>query len=118
MPRLSFTLRDVFWLTLAALLGFGWWNQSRQFRSERHRLEMEVFGFRSALEGDGWQIREDGDEIIGKRKAVANEHGQWFLNFKFGPSTNFTIGSSVEKPGLSDDGGTWKSYPDLSTDGK
>jgi hypothetical protein len=25
MPRLSFTLRDVFWLTLVVGMGMGWW---------------------------------------------------------------------------------------------
>jgi hypothetical protein len=25
MPRLSFTLRDVFWLTLVMGMGVGWW---------------------------------------------------------------------------------------------
>ena len=37
MPRLSllrFTLRDMFWATLVAALGLGWWVHARQMRGE------------------------------------------------------------------------------------
>jgi hypothetical protein len=33
MPRLSFTLRDVFWLTLVVGLTLGWWVHVRSFRT-------------------------------------------------------------------------------------
>ncbi len=37
MPRLNllrFTLRDLFWVTLVAALGLGWWVHARQMRAE------------------------------------------------------------------------------------
>jgi hypothetical protein len=37
MPRLNllrFTLRDLFWATLVAALGLGWWVHARQMRAE------------------------------------------------------------------------------------
>jgi hypothetical protein len=30
MPRLSFSLRDVFWLTLVVAMGVAWWVHERQ----------------------------------------------------------------------------------------
>ena len=34
LPGLRFTLRDLFWATLVAALGLGWWVHARQLRAE------------------------------------------------------------------------------------
>jgi hypothetical protein len=46
MPRLSFTLRDVFWLTLVVGTGVGWWVRERQAKAQlRHAgLVVEALG--------------------------------------------------------------------------
>jgi hypothetical protein len=38
MPRLSFTLRDVLWLTLVVGMGVAWW--ADRSRERRNRLEL------------------------------------------------------------------------------
>ena len=38
MPRLSFTLRDVFWLTLVVGMSVGWWMEGRRGASIQSEL--------------------------------------------------------------------------------
>jgi hypothetical protein len=82
MPRLSFTLRDVFWLTLVVGMGVGWWVQARNRRlkdsnsaAEIQRLSSDLrdarlmkFGLHAALlratgaRGYGYRLNEAGTE--------------------------------------------------------
>jgi hypothetical protein len=38
MPRVSFTLRDLFWLTLLVGMGVGWWVDHNRQRSDREAI--------------------------------------------------------------------------------
>jgi hypothetical protein len=40
MPRLSFTLRDVFWLTLVVAMGAGWWVEHRSIAEREVTFEI------------------------------------------------------------------------------
>jgi hypothetical protein len=48
MPRLSFTLRDVFWLTLVVGIGVGWWIEYRA-RVEAVADAQQLAGFSESL---------------------------------------------------------------------
>jgi hypothetical protein len=49
MPRLSFTLRDVFWLTLVMGMGVGWSVADRQWQS-RLKEEEEIWIWQTTAE--------------------------------------------------------------------
>jgi hypothetical protein len=57
MPRLSFTLRDVFWLTLVVGMGIGWWMSVRQAASnanEAQKWRNVACFLNTVMEKDGW----------------------------------------------------------------
>jgi hypothetical protein len=39
MPRLSFTLRDVFWLTLVVAVAMGWWADRKRLDGTIEKME-------------------------------------------------------------------------------
>ena len=46
MPRLSFSLRDVFWLTLIVGMGCAWWVARKDAGKARHEMEAAQREFR------------------------------------------------------------------------
>lgn len=61
MPRLTFTLRDVFWLTLLVAMGVGWWVDRRRRGEQWGQIYYELrkaqseYGVRTE-----WEIDSDG----------------------------------------------------------
>jgi len=71
MPRLNllrFTLRDLFWATLVAALGLGWWVHARQLRAELSATQSDLLyqadyvdQFVSCFKNIGCEIPPDSD---------------------------------------------------------
>jgi hypothetical protein len=59
MPRLSFSLRDVFWLTMVVGMGVGWWVERGSYRFIIHeytRWRGAAIYLGSVMERDGWKV--------------------------------------------------------------
>lgn len=60
MPRLSFSLREVFWLTLVVGLGVGWWVQSQHATTELSATNNRLAALEFVLTNAGAQLNDDG----------------------------------------------------------
>jgi hypothetical protein len=60
MPRLSFSLRDVFWLTLVVAMGVGWWVEHRSQESDKASMANAV-EFAGAIES---ALKREGITVV------------------------------------------------------
>jgi hypothetical protein len=79
MPRLSFTVRDVFWLTLVVGMGAGWWMREREMSASSRKVQKQAHAFRSLLELDWHITAENDEEIAGAKRSSTWENATSFL---------------------------------------
>jgi hypothetical protein len=85
MPRLSFTLRDVFWLTLVVALGVGWWMSLRHAANKANEAQNwrnVAYFLNLVMEKDGWlfsvsetSIQCDKRALTPAKSAILHSHG-------------------------------------------
>jgi hypothetical protein len=70
---MTFSIRDLFWLTVVVALAVGWWVQSRNSAAElavtKKHVNLLVFYFEARTHDSVW-LRKDGRVDIEERPAV------------------------------------------------
>jgi hypothetical protein len=82
MHRLSFTLRDVFWLTLVVGMGVGWWVRERQTAATIQLSQRRARALERALEDDDWSIRWENDRLY-----ISKQYRSIMVPFPLPPPT-------------------------------
>jgi hypothetical protein len=69
MPRLSFSLRDVFWLTLVVGMGVGWWVRSMNDLALIRLLESDL----KSTKADVQKLRKGSQEVAGMFNSMQDQ---------------------------------------------